>query len=312
MDDLSMLDLNDLAFFVRIVDAGGFTAASRQLGVSKSTLSQRIRRLEEKLDTRLIQRTSRRFVVTDAGRELHRHASAMLIEAEAAESALRGRAEEPRGVVRLTCPVNAEELPPLLARFLVKYPQVRVLQHASNRFIDIVAEGFDVALRGHDAPLPDSDLVQRPLARAPWQLFASPAYVDAASAPATPGDLVEHACLMVPNRSGETVWTLRHEDGSEVRLELEPRLASDDLQAIKAAAVAGLGIGALPVHLCRGEREAGRLRRVLPGWTTGDARFTLLTPSRRGRLPAVRALVDFLVAEYPSALSAENRPRTSE
>jgi DNA-binding transcriptional LysR family regulator len=232
----------------------------------------------------------------------------MLIEAEAAESALRGRAEEPRGVVRLTCPVNAEGLPPLLARFLVRYPRVHVVQHASNRFVDIVAEGFDIALRGHDAPLPDSDLIQRPLARTPWQLFASPDYLDAAGAPAEPGELVKHACLVVPNRTGGTTWTLRHADLGEVSLDLEPRLASDDLQAIKAAAVAGIGISALPMYLCRAETASGRLRNVLSGWTTGDARFTLLTPSRRGQLPAVRALVEFLVEEYPAALGAGAAP----
>lgn len=303
-----MLDLNGLASFVRVVDRGSFTAAAKALGVSKSTLSQRISRLEEELGTRLIQRTSRRFAVTEAGRALYRHATAMLIEAEAAETAVRGRVAEPQGVVRFTGPVHAEGLAALLARFLARHPKVRLVQHATGRFTDLIDEGFDVALRGHDAPLPDSDLIQRPLARTPWHCFAASDYLAAAGAPAQPAELARHACLVVPGRGGETAWLLQHADAGEVLVHLEPRLASDDLRAIKAAALAGLGIAALPAYLCRDEVAAGALARVLPGWTKGDAKLTLLTSSRRGQLPAVRALVDFLVAEYPALVATPSAP----
>ena len=306
-----MLDLNDLAFFVHVVDRGGFTAAAKALGVSKSTVSQRIARLEAELGTRLIQRTSRRFVVTDAGSDLHRHATAMLIEAAAAESAVRGRLAEPRGIVRFTCPVYSVGLAPVLARFLATHPEVRLVQHATSRFVDLIAEGFDVALRGHDAPLPDSDLIQRKVAPTPWRLFATPDHLDAAGLPEQPADLLQHACLVVPSRSGETSWTLRHANRDEVRLELEARFASDDLQAIKTAALAGLGIAALPAHHCRDEHASGLLTHVLPDWSIGDGRLTLLALPRRERLPAVRALVDFLVTEYPAALAADS-PRQPE
>lgn len=166
-------------------------------------------------------------------------------------------------------------------------------------------EGFDVGLRGHDAPLADSELIQRPIARTPWHLFGSPRYLAAAGEPADPGALARHACLVVPNRAGETAWTLRSADGDELGLELTPRVASDDLETLQSAAVAALGIVALPAYACRADVAAGRLRRVLPGWTTGDAQVTLLTPSRRGQLAAVRALIEFLVAEYPPLLAAD-------
>lgn len=301
-----MLDLNDLAFFVRAVDLGSFTRAAEDLGVSKSTLSQRIARLEDELGARLIERTSRRFAVTDLGRDLHRHASAMLIEAEAAESAVRGRLAEPRGVVRLTCPLGmTQQLAPLLARFFVRHPKVTVVQNATHRFVDLMAEGFDVGLRGHNAPLPDSELIRRRIAFTPWCLVAAPGYLASAAVPAHPSDLAQHQCLMVPTRMGEMVWPLRHPELGEHRLELDARLASDDLETLKQAALAGLGVAALPGYMCRDERASGALVHVLPGWTTGDAQLSLLFPPRRGRLPAVRVLIDVLLAELPPLLACD-------
>lgn len=301
-----MLDLNDLAYFVRAVDLGGFTPAATMLGVSKSTLSQRIARLEEELGARLIERSSRRFVVTDLGRELHRHASAMLIEAEAAEGAVRDRLAEPRGIVRFTCSIAmAHQLAALLARFFERYPKVSLMQHATNRFVDLVAEGFDVGLRGHNTPLPDSDLIQRRIAPTLWCLVAAPRYLAAAGTPQEPSQLAEHRCLISPTRGGERVWLLHHPRHGEQRLELDARLASDDLETLKRAALAGLGIAALPGYVCREERRSGELRQVLPGWSTGTSQITLLTPPLRGRLPAVRALVDFLVAEFPPLLDPD-------
>lgn len=300
---LDMLDLNDLAFFVRVVELRGFTAAASSLGVSKSTLSQRVARLEDQLGVRLIERTSRHFVVTDVGRELHGHASAMLIEADAAENAVRERLAEPRGTVRLSCSIGMTKgLAPLLVRFASRFPRVNVAQHATNRFVDLVAEGFDVGLRGHLGPLADSDMIQRQIARPPWYLVAAPTYLDAAGTPTCPAELAQHDCLVVPNHLGETTWVLRHDDARTERLDVKARLASDDMDTLVAAAEAGLGIAAVPAYRSRDERASGRLRHVLPGWTTGIAAITLLIPPRRARLPAVRALVDFLVTAYPPML----------
>lgn len=295
-----MIDLNELRCLVQVVDHKGFSAAARALGVPKSSLNRRIIALEARLGARLIQRTSRSFVVTEIGQELYRHARAMLVEAEAAESAVKRRLAAPSGTVRFTCSIGmAGSLAQLLSRFLGTFPQVAIVQHATNRFVDLVEEGFDVGLRGHSAPLPDSGLVQRLLARTPWHMFAAPAYLDGAGTPKTAADLAAHAGLALGARGQDASWTLTGPDEAELVVAYAPRLVSDDIDTLKEAAVAGLGIVALPAYLCRREIEQGALRRVLDSWNAGDGRITLVMPSRRGLLPSVRAFVDFLVAEYP-------------
>ena len=188
-----MLDLNDFFLFVQVVDRGGFTAAGRTLRIPKSTLSHRIQQLETNLGVRLLNRTSRRFGMTDAGQEFYRHAVAMLREAEQAETAIRHRLSEPTGTVRCTAGVATMQfaMRDIVADFLVRYPKVNVVAHATDQNVDIVGENYDVAVRAHSDPLPDSTLVQRTLAPAPWFLFAGSAYLDANEAPQTPQDLRE-------------------------------------------------------------------------------------------------------------------------
>lgn len=297
-------DLNDHYFFVRSVDHGGFSAAGRALNIPKSTLSRRVIALETRLEVRLIERNSRRFVLTDMGREFYRHAQAMLIEAEAAEDAVTRRLAEPSGTVRLTCSVAmARVLADPLTRFLVAHPKVNLIQMTTNRYVDIVEEGFDIGIRGHSQPLPDSELIQRRLIMTPWHAFAAPAYIDREGAPKRPQELAEHATLALGTRGDEAVWHLFADDGEEMIVPLRPRLRSDDLETLQIAAVAGLGLVSMPAYMAREEVMQGRLKRILPDWVTTRAVVTLLTPSRRGRLPSVRALIDFLVIEYPRIVS---------
>jgi DNA-binding transcriptional LysR family regulator len=309
-------DLNDLYFFVQVVQHNGFAAAGRALGTPKSTLSRRIHALETRLGARLLQRTSRRFVVTDAGREFLRHAKAMLLEADAADDSVKRRLAEPSGIVRFTCPVGmAPLLAPLLPRFLERHGKVALEQQVTNRFVDLVEEGLDVALRGHKGPLPDSGLVERRLMTTPWVLVASPVYLDRAGWPESPADLEAHAALVLGGASagGGDRWTLvRAAVGAET-VSLAPRLRSDDVQSVRAAALGGAGIAAMPDYLCRKDLDAGTLERVLPEWSAGDGMITLLVPSRRGQLPSVRAFMDFLVEEFPRAvgLPAPERTRTA-
>jgi DNA-binding transcriptional LysR family regulator len=186
-----VLDLNAFFYFVQVVDRGGFTAASRILHIPKSTISHRIQQLETSLGLRLINRTSRRFGMTDAGEEFYRHSVVMLRAAEEAETAIRHRLQEPRGTVRCTAGVATMQfaMRDIIASFLVRYPKVNVVTHATDRFVDIVGENYDVAVRAHSDPLPDSTLVRRTLAPAPWFLFAGSAYLNATNAPQTPEDL---------------------------------------------------------------------------------------------------------------------------
>jgi DNA-binding transcriptional LysR family regulator len=301
-----VLDLNDFLYFVQVVDRGGFTAAGRTLRIPKSTLSHRILQLEANLGVRLLNRTSRRFGMTDAGGEFYRHAVAMLREAELAETAIRHRLHEPTGTVRCTAAVATMQfaMRGLLAEFLTRYPNVSVVAHATDQFVDIVGENFDVAIRAHSDPLPDSTLVQRTLTPAPWFLFAGAAYVDANGPLNRPHDLKKHPSLFMMRTGLNPIWRLRRSGGrrQEIIVPLTPRLLIDDMFSLKEAAIGGLGIVALPGYVCRDEVQSGELRQILPGWIADDSTLTALMPYRQGLLPSVRAFVEHLAAELPKAV----------
>jgi DNA-binding transcriptional LysR family regulator len=305
-DEPHVLDLNDFFYFVQVVDRGGFTAAGRTLRVPKSTLSHRIQHLETNLGVRLLNRTSRRFGMTDAGQEFYRHAVTMLREAELAQSVIRHRLSEPTGTVRCTAAVATMQfaMRNLVTDFLVRYPKVNVVAHATDEYVDIVGENFDVAIRAHSDTLPDSNLVQRTLTPAPWFLFAGAAYIDANGSLERPQDLAKHPSLFMMRTGVNPVWRIRRTGGrrEEIVVPLTPRLVIDDMLSLKQAAIGGLGIVALPGYVCRDAVRSGALRQVLPGWTAGDSTLTALMPYRQGLLPSVRAFVEHLAAELPKAV----------
>lgn len=289
-----MLNLNDLYFFVQVVDHGGFASAARHAGVPKSTLAKRVAALETDIGVRLIQRTSRRFTVTELGQDFYRHASAMLIEAEAAENVVKGRLAEPSGVVRMTASVPTAQhvLAEPLLELAHTYPKLRVALHATDRFVDLVQEGFDIAVRDHFAPLPDSGLVQRRVHTDPVYLLASPDYVERRGAPEHPGDLANHDGLVTYSFSG--TWLLEGETGEKAEGRPVPRMAADESTVLLRAARAGFGIACLPRRLGLADLDSGTLVKLLPGWTAGQVTTTLLMPHRRGQLPSVRAVADLL------------------
>jgi DNA-binding transcriptional LysR family regulator len=307
LDNDLMLDLNDFFYFVQVVDRGGFTAASRTLRLPKSTLSHRIRQLETGLGVRLLNRTSRRFGMTDAGGEFYRHATEMLHQAEQAEASIRHRLSEPIGTVRFTSGVATMQfaLRKTIADFLVRHPRVNVTAHATDQKVDIVGENYDVAVRAHSDPLPNSTLVQRTLAPVPWLLFGGAAYLEANGSPKTPEDLRKHSSLFMMRTGISPAWRLRQasERKNEVVVPLAPRLMSDDMIGLKHAAIAGLGIVALPGYVCREELRSGALRRVLPTWLAGDSTLTALLPYRQGLLPSVRAFIEHLAVQLPKAVA---------
>ncbi|WP_259668684.1 MULTISPECIES: LysR substrate-binding domain-containing protein [Rhizobium] len=301
-----MLDLNDFFYYVQIVDRGGFTAAGRTLRVPKSTLSHRMQELEKELGVRLLNRTSRRFGMTDAGSDFYRHAVAMLREAEMAETTIRHRLTEPTGTVRCTAGVATMQfaMADIIADFLVKYPKVNIFAHAADRTVDIVGENFDLAVRAHSDPLPDSNLVQRTLAPAPWYLFAGTDYIEKNGAPKSPQDLQTHPSLFMMRTGVSPVWRLRHarQARDEVVVPLTPRLIGDDMVGLQQAAIKGIGVVALPGYIARAAVQSGALRRILPDWLAGDSTLTALIPYRQGLLPSVRAFLDHLAAEFPKAV----------
>lgn len=292
-----MINLNDLVFFVAAVEHGGFAPASRRLGLPKSTLSKRVAELEDALQARLIHRSSRSFTLTEVGRDFYEHARASIIEAEAAQDVVRQRVAEPSGVVRITAsvPVAQEQLAPHLPRLAQRFPRLRVQLDVTDRFVDLIQEGYDIAVRSHFAPLPDSELVQRRVRQESIVLVASPGYLESADTPATPAALEHHAGLLTG--AGVSRWNLVREDAETDIAQVAPpaRMIANESRVLRAAAIAGLGIACLPESLCRRDLADGRLRRVLPGWRAGRVTTTLVMPHRRGQLPGVRATVDFLV-----------------
>ncbi|MFC6634677.1 LysR substrate-binding domain-containing protein [Microbulbifer taiwanensis] len=289
-----MLNLNDLFFFVRAVEHGGFAAAARSLGIPKSTISKRVAELEADLDTRLIHRTSRSFTLTDLGRDFFEHARAALIESETAEAVVRSRASEPSGTVRISTsvPVAQVYLAAYLPQIAQRFPRLHLLVDVSDRYVDLVQEGFDFAIRSHFAPLPDSGLVQRKIMEEPIILVAAPAYLDRHGCLDCPRDLQKHHGLITGPRNG--TWALRDTAGGEERVAPLPRMTANESAVLAASAAAGLGVTCLPEMLCRAELESGRLVRVLPGWNCGSVTTTIVMPHRRGLLPGVRAAVEFL------------------
>lgn len=300
---MARLDLNDFHLFVHVVERGGFTAAGRTLDIPKSTLSHRMQQLEAELGVRLLSRTSRRFATTEAGDQFYRHALVMLEHAELAETSVRHLLAEPTGLIRCTAGVATMQfaMADLIAEFLIKHPKVNIVAHAADRAVDIVGENYDIAIRAHTDPLPDSNLVQRTLAPAPWYLFAGAAYLAAHGAPQTPDELRDHPTLFLARNNLAPSWRLRHTGlaREEVVVPLAPRLQSDDMVGLQQAAIRGLGIVALPNYIARVAVQSGAMQRVLPDWVAGDATLTALIPGRKGLLPSVRAFIDHLAAEFP-------------
>ncbi len=301
-----MLDLNDVFYFVQVVEKKGISAAARALDLPKSTVSRHILALETGLGARLIQRTTRTFAVTEIGQEFYAHAVATLIEAETAENVVRQRMADPSGTIRFSCSVALAQLgvAELIPRFMTLFPRIRIVQHATNRLVDPVQEGFDVCLRAHSTPLPASTLIQRRLVDIPWHLFAGPAYLARKGTPANPDDLAAHDGVGLRQTDEAHVWSLTYEQRPDKKATVAyaPCLQSDDMGTLKVAARM-LGIVALPGYVGRKEVESGLLVRVLPEWHAGIATLSILMPSRRGLLPSVRAFIDFLSTYVPPAVT---------
>lgn len=301
-----MQDLNDLYYFAAVVDHRGFASAGRALGMQKSKLSRRILSLEERLGVRLLNRSSRRFSVTEIGLEFYDRCVAMLVEAEAAEQVAAAVQAEPRGVVRMSCPSGllSFQFGPLIARFMLQNPAVQIQLESTNRRVDVIAEGLDLAIRVRFPPLEPTDLVMRRLDDSVQCLVAAPMLVDHRLQ--SPVDL--HALpsldLQRPNR--DHVWQLHHANGQVATVSHMPRLVTDDMSVLRDAAIAGVGAVQLPTIFIWDDVRAGRLVHVLPDWRPPSGIVHAVFPSRRGLLPSVRALVDFLAHECALQRSQAN------
>lgn len=292
-----MQDLNDLYYFVQVVDHGGFASAARAIGQPKSKLSRRVIELEERLGVRLLNRSSRRFSVTEVGQEYYRHCAAMLVEAEAAEQVIAELRAEPRGVIRMACPVGLLQFQfsGLIARFVKDNPAVEVHLKSLNRPVDVIAEGFDLAIRVRFPPLDDTGLVMRKLDDSHQCLVASPALLTGSIA--SPVDLDGLPSLDLGPARSDHAWDLERHDGQRASVRHDPRIVTDDMATLRAAAIEGLGIVQLPTLLIWPDVTSGRLVHLLPDWRPPAAVVHAVFPSRRGLLPSVRALLDFFAHE---------------
>lgn len=292
-----MQDLNDLYYFVQVVDHGGFAAAGRALDMQKSKLSRRIALLEERLGVRLLNRSSRRFSVTEIGREYYDRCIAMLVQAEAADQVIAEVRSEPRGVVRVSCPTGllSFRFSALIGKFMAQNPAVEVHLEGTNRRVDVIGEGFDIAIRVRFPPLEATDLVMRRLDESTQCLVASPSLVPHMLQ--SPADLNGLPSLDFGPPRRDHQWTLVHSDGQAATVLHRPRLLTDDMPTLRDAAVAGVGVVQVPTMLIAQDVAAGRLVPVLQEWRPRSGIIHAVFPTRRGLLPSVRSLLDFLADE---------------
>jgi DNA-binding transcriptional LysR family regulator len=291
-----MQDLNDMVYFAEVVDRGGFAAAGRALGIPKSKLSRRVAELEARLGVRLLQRTTRKLSLTEAGEIFLRHSVAMREEAEAASEAVAQVQSEPRGTVRVVCPVTVAQITvgPLIPLFLEKHPQVRIEMEVSNRVVDLVQDGVDVALRVRSTLDASGSLVVKNLGMTQGLLVASPALLQRHGQPDTVEGLDRLPTLAMSATDGKTAWRLVGPDKREHEFQHRPVYTADDLLTLKYAVLKGVGMCILPDYMCRRELRLGELEQVLPGWAPRPGVVHAVFPSRRGLLPAVRRFLDFL------------------
>ncbi len=290
-------DLNDLAYFAEVVAHGGFAAAGRALRQPKSKLSRRISALEARLGLRLIERSSRRFRVTDTGLAFYERCRAMLSEAEQAEALVMQAQAEPYGRIRFSCPTGmVEPLSGLVSSFLARYPKVRLQLIAADRALDLIDERVDLALRIRVALTSDAALIMRSLGISIRILVASP---QLASQIASVDQLSSLPMLATSDEGVSDVWQLESEGGATQIVRFEPRLGCSNMATVRNAAADGMGVALLPDHVCRDALLAGRLVRVLPGWRGQRGIVHLVFTTRRGLPPAVRALIDHLAEGFP-------------
>lgn len=292
-----LTDLDDFYCFAQVVEHGGFSAAERATDIPKSKLSRRVYNLEERLGVRLIQRSSRHFAVTDIGMNIYRHAQVMLSAAQAAHDLVDHLSTEPRGTIKVSLPVSIaqNEMAKILPDFLKKYPEIKVQMMITNRRVDIINEGFDLALRVRTSLDDDPNLVIRQFEKIEQHLFASQGYLNEFGDLKTPEQLSEHKILSMAEEHTEQFLILQNEQQQQKKIRINPTVMGSDLNMLAQLAASGCGITLLPDNVVQQYIERGELVRVLSDWKTAHGIFHLVYPSRRGLLPAVRVFIDYLV-----------------
>ncbi len=300
-----MLDLNQMALFVQVVQAGSFAEAARRLGMPPTTLSRQVAQLEDSLQARLLQRTTRKLTLTDAGRRLFDQSAAQIASLQDAATALAGDQQAPQGHVRVAAPSGFFDYFAMdwVAAFLAEHPGVQLEFVLSDGMADVVGEGIDVAFRG-SGELPDSSLVARKVASSYLALAASPAYLAARGTPQAVEDLAAHDCICPAHTGGHGSWRLNGPDASvgPVQVAVHGRLGASTGQAQRQAAEAGLGICLLPINALHDSLRSGRLVEVLPGVASAPAGLFVVYPTRRHVPRAVTVFVEMAVQRLQAVI----------
>jgi DNA-binding transcriptional LysR family regulator len=299
------MDLNDLRYFALIVEHGGFSAAERHAHITKSKLSRRVQLLEENLGVRLLQRSTRRLTLTEAGRIFYEHCAAMLVEADAARLAVDQLRSEPAGTVRLTCPQMLAQFSvmKMLADFMRLHPKVRVELESNDRPVNLIEERFDIALQPREGSLDDSSLVTRRIASGRFVLVASPAYLVEKPPIDEPQQLARHDTIGALRDGSEQRWALVANDGRPANVSVRPRFLCSDYSMQYQAALGGVGVALLPLRAVWFGLKDGTLTHVAKEWSVTELSIYLIFVGRRGMLPSVRALIDYLVANMSMAMA---------
>ena len=290
------IDFNRAATFVEVVERGSFTAAAKLRGVPVSTVSRAVGQLEDELGVRLLHRTTRKLSLSDSGRVFFQRMQAALAEAEEAKRAITGFAAEPRGVVRMTAAAGAggERFARLLAKIATRYPKISIDLHVTYRVVDLVSEGFDLAIRA--GKLDDSSLVARKVAESELRLFAAPSYLEKHGRPRTPADLANHACLVYGSGSPNPTLRLDGPRGKKL-IRAHTPFRCDDMGFLREATVAGLGVALLPGELVEHLVATEQLVSVLPRWGILGGGLYLVWPSQKLVPAHVVAVREMLIEE---------------
>ncbi|CAI0904364.1 LysR family transcriptional regulator [Serratia quinivorans] len=297
-------DLNDLYYFAQVAQYGGFSAASRALDIPKSKLSARVLALENRLGVLLFQRTTRRVKLTETGSLLLRHAQIAINEAEVAQELIDQSRAEPSGLVRVSCPKLAADvlLSPCLPAFMAENPGIQVQLLANDNRFDPVTDKIDVALRLRQRKDMSEGMIARELGQSVRILVASPHYLAQHPPLTDPQQLSTHDLLTLVDVGEQQTWDLEGPEGEKRAVRVRPRLMCSEWGIVRSALYQHLGIALLPDITCHQALLQGELVRVLPQWACAPLIMHAVFPTRRGMLPSVRALVDFLAIQVPPLL----------
>ena len=294
--------LTDIAVFVRVVDSGSFTAAAERLDISKSVVSKYVTRLEERLGARLLNRTTRRLSLTEAGRVFYERSRKSLADIEDAQAEVSRLQGEPRGTLRINAPMSFGILhvAPALPEFLKRYPDVTVDMNLDDRKVDVIEEGFDVSVRISE--LPDSSLVAKRIATCRHAIVAAPSYLEQHGTPRTPVDLRDHNVITYRYQESALEWHFRTPDNKSTSVAVSGSLIMNNSLALRAALLEGVGITRTPTFAVGKDIQEGRLVPLLRDYGTLEITIFLVYPQRRHLSPKVRAFVDFMaerISETP-------------